>query len=515
VKFLHFISAVANTDDTTFARRLPVLNAFDSTTRPANQVVRSVFVSAQHNLLIVGTGFNPSAPSAGKAVGQVIVYTMKTVVPGTSSVAGNSANKNASSWSFENLNFMKTCDQDFSVGVSQVSYEPLRRLVLVGLSNGPLVFFFLSEHSDELLYRTELNCHYSAIMNIIVDTTYPDSHYCISSSHAGSVCAFNLSSGFIDSQATCEVGQKAHCIAYNPYDRIVICGTGNGQVILFDFDRNPGIVSLVLKIEEAYPAVNQPNVDVVSVSFDSKRRLLYAAAGGDVYVWRIYTKEKNVSLKAKFQRIIKLGTDANICNSLLLNDAQFLLVGENSGRMAMFDLFEITNYPLRQLPQTQPSSWEDAVQMGFTSMLAFLHKKNVDTSAAVTRDDIVSLMANRNGVTEDEIIDMLIPKKQGNEIILAWSTAESPGALQKQTTTSSKVDRSLFCSTLLPLQEYIVCGGDKGNATLFSLADFIVPAAPTPVNNNQNTEITLVMTECRYVALRNGLIINCKGNNVN
>ena len=511
-KFLTFANATINTDDCRYAKRLP-----DLTVIGAASVIVALHYCPIHQLLFIACTVNSNQ-------GKVLVYSF-----GQNSNTSNSASHQAMSWNYLKQELHYCGQQEFTEPVLCLTYEPSRRAVIVGLTSGPVVVFFLTNDNKEFHYRTELNSHYSPVVALTVDTTLPNAHYCISVGQAGSITALNLSVGRISSQGACPSGTKIYSLCYDPYQSVAFCGTDQAKIIVFDLKQNPAVELLCLNIcDEMDSTLYQPpdtTSSVLSLAYDSKRRMLYASLRHRIFRWRILSRQGQQyhAVKENYQflssqAVLSLIPSAIVKSISLINDGQFLLVGEDGGGMTIFDLFQpvLDHLQLGTMgggSSSQAISWKDAVMMGTSAMLAWLHKHAVDTSVATTRDDVLHLIAEANNLSDDDIISVLIPPQVKNEVFIAWSSLNRPDVPLGSPIPVFNGSGTVQALTIIPSHEYVLCGGKDGILSITSLEEFILPASAINISLSveKPEEIIDITTDCRSVAVKSRLIMNLKG----
>lgn len=428
--------------------------------------VQSVHFDAHHNLLIVGIGINTGLglfSSTSVMRGSVTVY--RLIACGSQS--------GAEIWTDGRYALLLQACQCFNVGVVSVSYDPHKRIVIVGLSTGPILFYYIGHGQSSLTYCCEVDCHSSLVRNLIIETTSKEG-ICFTASQDGVLTMYDLNRADMKSQCSTSQGVSINCIAHYGTDSLIFCGTNVASVVIYDVSTIPPTLLKTLSLPNYDPTnkAHKNNSDVTALVFENERRLLYCAYRNVIHVFRIYNK-KEISKSVIKSHCLQLKASLKISNLLLLNHGQFLVASETRGSVAVFDM---SQKPVKSSSSSSYSSqvdtmktgavvekWQDVIKLGNAAMKDWLIGKGIDVVGAKSKGDLIRLVATTAGVDENTAVDVLIPDDPRCDVIFTWSTVDPLNANDAQLNNSCYIE---------PLR-VIVSGGANGRLTCVSLADFI------------------------------------------
>lgn len=393
-----------------------------------------------------------------------INFVSKTVVRGSLNifqlVDGSTESTGPISWAAAGYKMMLALSQMYNVGVMGLAWDINRRNVILGLSTGPILFYYLSQDCSTLTYCSELDCHNNLLCNLIYE---PKNNMLLGGSNSGSLSCFDCDQG----QTTTQLGKGCgpiNSIAYARQIHVVFVGTKDGHVVIYDLKFNP---PKEMKRFALTQGTNNPklqkldNKGDVYVVYVEETRQLIATHFHEIYVWDIPRNDLIASTnyhvstcKAKFFLNCQTEHTAKICSLLVFHYGNYICVSTTRGNVVLFDmsdapkedtLEEAMSKAAKNLSGANNSTssasadvnylsttysalvhWWEIIKRNNTALRDWLRANGVDATLALTRADLIALVieyyaGTPENVTSEIIADQLRAKKPRMDPLLTWN----------------------------------------------------------------------------------------------
>jgi hypothetical protein len=364
------------------------------------------------------------------------------------------------SWAAVGSKMMLAVSQTYNVGVMSVAWDINRRNVIVGLSTGPILFYYLSYDCTTLTYCSELDCHNDLLCNLIYE---PKNSMLMGGSNSGSLSCFDCGEG----QTTTQLGKGCgpiNSIAYARQIHVVFVGTKDGHVNIYDLKFNPPkeMKRFPLTQGTTNPKLQKlDNKGDVCVVYVEETRQLIATHFHEIYVWDIPERDLIAatnyyagSCKAKFFLNCQTEHTAKICSLLVFNYGNYICVSTTRSNVVLFDmsdppkeetLEEAMSKAAKNLSIASKSTssasadvnylsttnsalvnWKEIIKRNNTALRDWLRANGVDATLALTRADLIALVieyyaGTPENVTCEIVAELLRAKTPRTDPLLTWN----------------------------------------------------------------------------------------------
>lgn len=322
-------------------------------------------------------------------------------------------------WSSDKHSMMRLCPtQKFNVGVMSVAFERTRRSVVIGLSTGPILFYYLSEYADSLTFCAELDCHSHLLDNIFIDSW---TNNMIAASKS-CVSTFNMAEGLQKSTFDGDASFQITGIAFYVLGQVVFAGSRAGQVRAYDMKTPRPQISCTVNIEKDIKAKGNGKV---CVAFVEETALLYCTYFHSIMVYTVPPgKCMGKFSLGQFLCISLEPSLSNISSLVVFNKGNFISVTTTRGAVCVYAMVgevegeteeEALSRTARSLSSkkspTQASAsaasvmnyltsskggvvrWNTIIHESDPAIRDWLRSHGVDTSGAYARANLLKLVA--------------------------------------------------------------------------------------------------------------------------
>ncbi len=510
--------------------------------------VHSVAYDLISGIVVVASGVNKSSiffVSKTATRGSLCVY--KVTSRSSVGAAEGAEEERPCCWASSAHKLTRKVTQLFNVGVASVAWERGRRQLIVGLTTGAILFYYLNDACDKLTYCSEHDYHSGMLCNMVVE---PSNHVFIGSARQGTMSVFNMNEGAVSTQSAKGDAQFT-MIAYDRTEHIAFCGTRHiGTVRAFDLYTNPPrlLYSFIMP-----HAKLSGKGDVNGVVFVEETRLLYATHFNNIHIWAVSPKA-SISKSTKFATL-SMQESVRISDLLVFNRGYYVVASGTKGVVALFDISDrpreetteeaiaaasrtLSTTRLSHAKSVMSSSasdtnalstttsnlipWSEVVQRSNSAMRDWLRANGVDSSMTVTRPDLIRLVVayqqQKQPSEPVNVAEHLIPKEDAfltwnlNPIPLELLEAQDESEKERATIAEAqaaaaaaegpppKGTKSLFeevpfvrCSAYIEEMRAIAFGCDNGVTHFVSLADFL-----PPLSKGEKQDIAHIRTQLSF-----------------
>lgn len=379
----------------------------------------------------------------------------------------------------------------YSTGVTQLAWDIGCRCLFVGLATGSIVYYKLTPAAPyQLEYLCEINPHSHSVVCITpnhVDRTL------YSASAGGMLDAYDTAQGKIVSQSGVKTGLTVTAVAVVPDMKWMVCGVSGpgGRTFLQVHDLSAS-TSSVAPVD--YVLQDNSAAAVSAICFVEETHLLYVAVGHVVYLLQLpfsWGLLQRPDLWVWHAEPLKLSPHARISQMVVLLSGQYVVVA--SGAEGSVTVFAMNPKPA-PLPGTvadgeedpvlpeeklntaaaEQAPWQQAVRFSNFDMRVWFQRKGVNAADALTRAELLKLMAQSCSVAPADIASALRPAAPAKDALFTY-TLRTPRDSKVYVTSIAYMDGL----------RALALGCVDGSVRLLSLADFLPPVSASDKSDLQ------------------------------
>jgi WD40 repeat protein len=219
--------------------------------------------------------------------------------------------------------------EEYTESITHLAWDRTRRLLLVGMINGIILYYHLSEDLQELTYCGEFDYHEDPLVGLQIDPDNADYYFAVS--QKGRVTMYDLNEAKLITHLEKGNDFQVTCFTFAWNTKVAYLGTNKGSIICCDCELKP--VKVLHTIQ--FPGVPGLLPKINHLHYCAERRsVIVNTSNNQVYFMEINSSDFK---DAEFKLVLSLNRNSSIIYSTLFHHNQYFLAITNTENLLIFE----------------------------------------------------------------------------------------------------------------------------------------------------------------------------------